>query len=168
MNLILLGVAGSGKTTIGQRLAARLGGRWRFYDADDFHPPGNIAKMSRGTPLDDTDRAPWLAALRTHLDTCAAREESAILACSAIKEAYRRRLAGSGEDDTRFVYLRGDFALIHERMRSRPGHYFKESLLPSQFAALEEPVPGTMLVVDVAALPDEIVERIVTALGLDA
>jgi gluconokinase len=159
MNLILTGVAGSGKTTVGQKLAARLGGHWRFYDADDFHPPANIDKMSRGIPLDDIDRSPWLDALCTHLDACAARGESVILACSALKEAYRRRLAGT-RGPACFVYLKSDFETFLGRLRARRNHYMKETLLRSQFEALEEPAPGAVLVIDAALAPDEIVAQI--------
>jgi gluconokinase len=160
MNLILMGVAGSGKTAVGRKLAAALGGRWRFDDADDFHPPANIEKMSRGVPLDDADRWPWLEAIRVHLDACAARGESVVLACSALKESYRRRLAAA-RAPTRFVYLRGDPATFRDRLHARPDHYMKAGLLDSQFAALEEPAPGTALVIDAALAPDAIVDRIV-------
>jgi gluconokinase len=163
MNLVLMGVAGSGKTTVGRRLAARLGGRWRFDDADDFHPPTNIDKMSRGIPLTDADRAPWLDALGAHLAACAARGEPVVLACSALKEAYRRRLA-TASGATHFVYLKSDFAAILARLQNRRHHYLKAALLRSQFAALEEPAPGTALVVDAALPPDEIVARILAEL----
>lgn len=164
MNLVLMGVAGSGKTTIGRRLARRLGKPWRFYDADRFHPPANIEKMSRGVPLDDADRAPWLKALRAHLDARAARGENAILACSALKETYRRKLAGA-DGATRFIHLRGDYAAILARLRGRRRHYFKEDMLRGQFDAMEEPAPGAALVIDATLSPAEIVERILRELG---
>ncbi len=164
MNLILTGVAGSGKTTIGRKLAAALGGAWRFADADDFHPRANVAKMSRGVPLDDADRWPWLDALRDHLDACAARGESVVLACSALKDSYRRRLA-TARAPVRFIFLRGDAATFRARLRSRPDHYMKADLLDSQFAALEEPRPDTALIIEATLAPDEIVARITTALG---
>jgi gluconokinase len=167
MNIILLGVAGSGKTTVGERLAARLGGNWRFFDADQFHPAANIDKMSCGIPLNDADRAPWLATLGAHLDACAARDQQVVLACSALKEAYRRRLAGS-RDATCLVYLKGDFDTLLARLRARQGHYLKETMLRSQFETLEEPAPGAALVVDAALPPDEIVTRILLELGLPA
>jgi carbohydrate kinase (thermoresistant glucokinase family) len=167
MNIIILGVAGSGKTTVGKRLAARLGPDWRLVDADDFHPPANIAKMSRGEPLDDADRAPWLAALAAHLDACAARGEPVVLACSALKEAYRRQLAGS-RGGTRFVFLKGDAGTLGARLRRRRRHYMKATMLRSQLATLEEPAPGAALVVDAALPPGEIVARILQDLGRSA
>jgi len=165
MNLILMGVAGSGKTTVGRQLAAALGRGWRFDDADDFHPAANVAKMSRGVPLDDADRWPWLDALRVHLDACAARGESVVLACSALKESYRRRLAAA-RAPTRLVYLRGDPATFQARLRARQDHYMKADLLDSQFAALEAPGPDAALVVDGTLAPSEIVARIVAELRL--
>jgi gluconokinase len=163
MHLVLMGTAGAGKTTVGRKLAARLRGRWRFIDADDFHPPANVAKMAGGTPLTDADRAPWLEALRERLATGAARGESVILACSALKEAYRRRLAVPGVA-TRCIYLRGDEALLRARLRRRRKHFMKASLLRSQLAALEEPAPGAALVIDAGLPPAEIVARIVADL----
>jgi gluconokinase len=167
MNIILIGVAGSGKTTIGEKLAARLGGNWRFDDADHFHPPANIAKMSRGVPLDDAARAPWLEALRAHLGASAVRGEHVILACSALKESYRRQLADT-PGPTRFVYLKSSFAILRRRLRTRRGHYMKATLLRSQFEALEEPAPETALVIDATLAPDEIVRRILQDNGLPA
>jgi len=167
MTIVVMGVAGSGKTTVGRRLAAALGGAWRFADADDFHPPANVAKMSSGVPLDDADRRPWLDALRVHLDACAVRNESVVLACSALKESYRRRLAAA-RGPVRFVYLKGAPAELRARLTGRQGHYLKADLLDSQFAALEEPAPGAALVVEAALAPDEIVRRIVAALDMPA
>jgi gluconokinase len=164
MNLVLMGVAGSGKTTVGRKLAARLGGGWRFDDADDFHPPANIGKMGRGIPLSAADRTPWLDALRAHLAACATRGESVVLACSALKKAYRRRLAAPG-GSTRFIYLQGDFATFLPRLQRRPDHYMKATMLRSQFEALEEPAPGTALVIAAALPPDDIVARILQHLA---
>ena len=167
MNIIVLGVAGSGKTTVGRKLAARLGGNWRFVDADAFHPAANVGKMGRGVPLDDADRVPWLAALAAHLDACAARGQQVVLACSALKEAYRRRLAVSREA-TRFVLLKTDVATLEARLRRRRSHYMKAAMLPSQLAALEIPAPGAAVVIDAALPPREIVGRILQGLGLPA
>ncbi|HTX66579.1 MAG TPA: gluconokinase [Opitutaceae bacterium] len=163
MNLIVMGAAGAGKTTVGRKLATRLGGRWRFDDADDFHPAANVAKMAGGTPLTDADRAPWLEALRAHLAACAARGESVVLACSALKEAYRRRLVPGGVA-TQFVYLRGDEATLRSRLRRRQRHFMPAALLRSQLADLEEPAPGAALVVDAARPPADAVERILAHL----
>ncbi|MGA2444422.1 MAG: gluconokinase [Opitutaceae bacterium] len=165
MNIILIGVAGSGKTTIGEKLAARLGGNWRFYDADHFHPPANIAKMSRGVPLDDADRAPWLDALRAHLGASAARGEHVILACSALKETYRHKLADT-PGPTRFVYLKGGFETLRGRLRTRRGHYLKAAMLHSQFEALEEPAPEAAFVMDATLAPDDIIARILREIRL--
>ncbi len=163
MNLVIMGVAGSGKTTVGRKLAAALGGAWRFADADDFHPRANIDKMSRSVPLDDADRWPWLDALQAHLDACSTRGESVVLACSALKESYRRRLAAA-RAPTRFVYLRGDAASFRARLHAREDHYMKADLLDSQFAALEEPGPDSAQVVDAMLAPEVIVARIAAAL----
>lgn len=164
MNLVLMGVAGSGKTTIGRKLAARLGGGWRFDDADDFHPPANIDKMGRGIPLSDADRTPWLDALRAHCAACAARGESVVLACSGLKEMYRRRLVAPG-GSTHFIYLQGDFATFLPRLQCRQEHFMKAAMLRGQFEALEEPAPGTALVIDAALPPDDIVARILQHLA---
>lgn len=161
MVILVMGVAGSGKTTIGRALATALG--WSFYDADDFHPAANIAKMSAGQPLTDADRAPWLAALRTHLDACLARSQPAVVACSALKASYRAALI-SDPQNIRLVHLAGDPALLAARMHSRPGHYMKPEMLASQLAALEAPTDA--LTVDIALPPDRIVARIRTALSL--
>jgi gluconokinase len=167
MHLVVMGVAGSGKTTVGKALATRLGPAWRFADGDDFHPPANLEKMRRGVPLDDADRAPWLDGIRAHLDACTARGTHAVVACSALKRAYRRRLAGPG-GDTRFVYLKGAFADLAARLRRRPHHYFKEEMLQSQFDVLEEPAADEALAVGAVLPTEEIVDRIVTELGLPA
>lgn len=152
--LVLMGVAGSGKSTVGELLATRLG--WRFYDADDFHPPENIAKMARGIPLDDADRAPWLAALAALVDRELAAGRPLVLACSALKARYRAALA---RPEVRFVYLRGDFALIYARLCQRQGHYMKAEMLQSQFAALEEPEEA--LALEVSDPPEMLVSRII-------
>lgn len=154
MVVILMGVAGSGKTTIGRRLSEELG--WKFYDADDFHPPANIDRMSRGLALDDTDRQPWLEALRLLIDASLRRDENIILACSALKESYRRQLLI--DQRVKLVYLKGDFALIHERLQQRQGHFMNPSMLAGQFATLEEPEPQFHL--DISPTPQQIVHAI--------
>jgi carbohydrate kinase (thermoresistant glucokinase family) len=161
MVVLLMGVAGSGKTTIGRKLASLLG--WSFRDADDFHPPENVAKMSSGVPLTDEDRAPWLAAIRTHIDRALARGESAVVTCSALKEKYR---AAAIPDPSRvkLVHLTGDFDLILERMNARKDHFMKPEMLQSQFAALEPPAQA--LTIDVAKTPDQIVAELRQKLGL--
>jgi gluconokinase len=161
MVIVLMGVAGSGKTTVGQALAAQLG--WTFRDADDFHPPANVEKMSRGIPLTDRDRQPWLAAIRAYIDETLARGDSAVVTCSALKERYRRIIVPDPAR-VRLVYLAGDFALIAERLRARKGHFMKPDMLSSQLSALEP--PRDALTVDVAEPPEVIVARIRTALSL--
>ena len=158
MIVILMGVSGVGKTTIGRLLADRLS--CPFLDADDFHPPQNVAKMRRGVPLDDTDREPWLEGLRAEITRRLDRGESAVLACSALKQSYRDRL--QVRDAVRVVYLRGDAALIRDRLLARRGHYFDPGLLASQFAALEE--PQDLLTVDVTGTPEEIAARVAAEL----
>ena len=160
MIVVLMGVAGSGKTTVGRLLADELG--WKFYDADDFHPPANVEKMSRGVPLDDDDRRPWLEVLRDLVRDSHARGESAILACSALKESYRRLLLA--DESTRLVYLKGDYDTIKGRVENRRGHYMKPEMLDSQFADLEEPERETHI--DASLSPDEIVEEIRRRLGV--
>ena len=161
MIILLMGVAGSGKTTIGKKLAEQLG--WSFHDADDFHPPSNITKMSAGTPLSDADRAPWLAAIRTHIDQCAACGGSAVVTCSALKEKYRAVLLRDAPE-VRLVHLAGSFNLINERMMARQDHFMKPEMLRSQFDALE--VPAEAIVVDVAKSPDAVADEIRKKLGL--
>ncbi len=152
MIVIVMGVSGSGKTTVGQRLAQALG--WRFRDADDFHSPANIAKMTAGIPLTDEDRAPWLAVLRELLENTLAAGEYLVLACSALKRTYRERLTVDAARQ-RWVYLRAPRELIAERLKARQGHYMPAAMLDSQLAALE--VPEDALVVDAAAAPDTLV-----------
>ena len=159
--LMLMGVAGCGKTTIGLKLAAALG--WSFRDADDFHPPENVAKMSAGTALTDQDRAPWLAAIRAHIETSLARGESAIVTCSALKEKYRAA-AIPDPGRVKLIHLAGDFDLILERMHARQGHFMKPQMLESQFATLEP--PDHALEVSIAKSPDEIVREIRQSLSL--
>jgi gluconokinase len=161
MVIVLMGVAGSGKTTVGQLLAAQL--NWSFRDADDFHPPENVAKMSAGTPLNDHDRAPWLAAIRAHLAEKLARGEGAIVTCSALKERYRAVLRGDAPG-VQFVHLTGSPELLAARIGGRQGHFMKPEMLPSQLAALEPPTDA--LAVDIAPPPAEIVAHLRRALAL--
>ena len=156
-----MGVAGSGKTTVGTLVAQRLG--WRFIEADDFHSPLEIQHMLAGQPLSDAERQPWLAQLRRVLADCLTRNESAVLACSALKEAYRRQLTVDPEA-VRFVYLKGDPALIRQRLRNRSGHFAKENLLTSQYTALEEPDDALTIAVDDE--PELLAQRISDAITL--
>lgn len=150
-----MGVAGSGKTTIGRMVAAALG--WPYFEADDFHPPANIAKMSGGQPLDDTDRAPWLASIRAKIDECRAAGQSAVFTCSALKERYRAIL-DAGAEDLLLVHLTSDFETLLARIGQRQGHYMKPAMLRSQLDALEAPTDA--LTLDVKLSPDEIVRQI--------
>lgn len=134
MIIIVMGVSGVGKTAVGSRLAHELG--WTFVEADDHHPSTNVAKMSRGEPLTDLDRAPWLTALRAEIERCRAEERSAVVTCSALKRAYRDVLRKSDEHDIVFVHLTGDPDLIRTRMSHRE-HFMQPSMLESQFATLE-------------------------------
>lgn len=161
MIILLMGVAGSGKTTIGKLLAQQL--RWSFRDADEFHLPSNIAKMGAGIPLDDADRAPWLAAIRKHIDQCVAGGVNAVFTCSALKEKYRAVLLCDASD-VRLVHLAGSFNLINERMTARQGHFMKPEMLRSQFDALE--MPADAIVVDVAKSPDAVADDIRERLGI--
>jgi gluconokinase len=155
MVVVLMGVAGSGKTTIGRQLAAELG--WNFADADDFHPPANVAKMSAGIPLDDADRAPWLAAIRLYIDARLARGENAVVTCSALKEKHRAVLLADPAR-VKLVYLRGTRELLWSRISSRQGHFMKPAMLDSQLATLEEPTGA--LVIDIAQAPEQIIAGI--------
>jgi gluconokinase len=160
MIVILMGVAGSGKTTIGEALAAAEG--WPFFDADDFHSEANKEKMRRGEGLTDADRAPWLDALRAKIDELRAASRSGVFACSALKQAYRDRLQAG--PDVHFVHLTGSFELIQSRLASRPGHYAGPTLLRSQFEALE--VPTNVPTVDVAQTPAQMLAATRRLLGL--
>jgi gluconokinase len=162
MVIILFGVSGAGKTTVGSLLASEL--HWRFYDADDFHPAANIEKMRAMIPLSDADRAPWLAELRRLIEECLARKEHAVLACSALKESYRQLLRVSPER-VKLVYLKGDRALIKSRLKRRQGHFMNPDLLESQVTTIEEPQDDTVIV-DVDHSPAEIVQRIRRSMNL--
>ena len=161
--LVVMGVSGSGKTTVAALLAGRLG--WELGDADDWHSPGNVRKMHGGTPLTDDDRWPWLASIAAWIDATRSTGQHAILACSALKRAYRDILIGD-RHDVRLVYLRGEEALIQDRQAARLNHYMPASLVHSQFEALE--VPGAderPLIVDVVLPARDVVEQIVDQLA---
>jgi gluconokinase len=162
MMVIVMGVCGCGKTTVGRALARELG--CEFLDADDFHPAANVSKMANGTALTDDDRWPWLDAIVAAMHEHAARRRGAVIACSALKEAYRERLrrGGSARDEVRIVYLKGEAEVIASRLASRSGHFMPAALLASQFAALEE--PGDAIVVDIRQPADEQVRQVVAAL----
>ncbi len=155
MIVVLFGVAGSGKTTIGHLLAEELG--WNFYDADEFHPASNLEKMGQGIALTDADRWPWLETLRELLKERIARKENLILACSALKEEYRDYLQIS--DEIKWIFLKGEYGLVADRFEQRRGHFMNSNLLRSQFETLEEPKRDA-LVVDVDATPERIVQII--------
>lgn len=161
MIVVLMGVTGAGKTTIGRMLAQDLS--WQFADADNFHSPANVEKMRLGIPLNDADRAPWIASLRAAMERWLAKKQNAVLACSALKKVYRDQLDMGPE--TRFVYLKGSCDLIRQRLDRRHGHFANEQLLASQFAALEE--PGDAITVDIAGSTDEIVREINRRLSLE-
>jgi len=162
-----MGVAGVGKTTVGALLAQKLG--WQFVDADDFHPPENIEKISRGIPLSDSDREPWLAAMRNAILQWNAAGENVVLACSALKRSYRDELRAGL---VRFVFLKGDYALLLERLHLRHGHFADEKILASQLSTLEEPEDDgshnsgqdQAITVHIDHSPNEMVSEIIAAL----
>jgi carbohydrate kinase (thermoresistant glucokinase family) len=161
--IIIFGVSGAGKTTVGKLLAQQLG--WRFIEADDFHPTANIEKMHAGRPLTDEDRWPWMERLWQQIERSLAVRENAVLACSALKRAYRDRLHVS--EQVKFVFLRGDYALVEKQLRSRHGHFMNAALLQSQFNDLEEPQPDeNVLTIELGRTPKEIVETIKATLNL--
>ena len=160
MVILLMGVTGVGKTTVGQALAGQL--RWRFADADNYHSAANIAKMRAGIALDDADRAPWLRSLHHAIVEWLSRSENVVLACSALKNSYRELLVVDRR--VRLVYLRGTFEMISRRLGHRMGHYMNPTLLHSQFSTLEEPPDG--LVVDANQTVPKIVADIRSTLDL--
>jgi carbohydrate kinase (thermoresistant glucokinase family) len=161
--VVVMGVSGSGKTTVGAMLAGRLG--WPFAEGDEFHSAANVAKMRSGVPLTDDDRWPWLAAIAGRIDAWRREGRAGVVACSALKRRYREILVG-GRPDVRIVYLQGSRALIGDRLAARQGHYMPSALLDSQFAALEEPDPAERpITVAVGQPPEAIVDEIVAALG---
>jgi gluconokinase len=158
---IVFGVSGAGKTTLGRLLAQELG--WRFYEADDFHSAANIKKMGSAVPLTDEDRWPWLTSLRELIERCLTTNQSIVLACSALKESYRRYLRVSGE--VKFVFLRGDNALIANQLRHRRGHFMNPALLQSQLDDLEEPQPTEdAIVIELGRSPRELAKEIKEAM----
>jgi gluconokinase len=159
MVIIIMGVSGSGKTTIGRALAKTL--RWGFSDADDFHSPANVEKMKKGIPLTDEDREPWLRSIRAAIEQWKRDEPGHVLACSALKGSYREIL-GQNDPEVKFVYLQGGFDLICQRLKERKSHFFNPALLRSQFDALENPKDA--LVVDVSKEPQEVIGAILEAI----
>jgi gluconokinase len=162
MVVVLMGVSGSGKTTVGKCLAADVG--WTFVEADEFHPPANVEKMRGGTPLTDDDRGPWLRALRGRIDEACARSENIVLACSALKADYREYLEQGCPGGVRYVHLRGSEELIRRRLEGRKGHFMKPALLASQFETLEPPEGDVQ--VDITPPPETIAAEIRRKLGL--
>jgi gluconokinase len=160
MVILVMGVTGAGKTTVGKLLAQRLG--WKFLDADDFHPPKNIEKMKHGIPLTDSDREPWLAAIHAALLDDAAKNQNVVLACSALKQKYREKLAAGPE--MRICYLKGSFERISSHIEHRTGHFAGEAILAGQFADLEEPDDAAVL--DATATPEENVRVALSKLNL--
>jgi gluconokinase len=162
--LVVMGVSGSGKSTVADRLAARLG--WRYEDGDRFHPPANVAKMSAGHPLTDEDRWPWLQAIANEIDRTCKDGQRAVVACSALRHAYRDVLV-HGRDDVRIVFLNGTQDLIAERLAARKGHFMPPGLLTSQFATLEPPQPAERpITVSIDASVEAIVDDIIRQLNL--
>ena len=155
MFYVIMGVSGTGKSTIGKLLSDRTG--WHFFDADDFHPPANIDKMNRGIALSDRDRFPWLKELQKLIDQTLSQNKSGILACSALKSQYRQILRAES-DKVVFIYLAGDYDSIQTRIQQRQGHFMNPALLRSQFETLEEPKDA--LVIDVCLTPEQIVKEI--------
>ena len=160
MVIVLMGVAGAGKTTVGQLLASELG--WRFEDADTYHPAANVQKMRNGIPLTDADRVPWLEKLRALISGWIAEGKDAVLACSGLKHSYRKLLRVAPE--VHFAYLKVTPDLLHQRLRARAGHFMTERMIESQLADLEE--PENAIVLDGHEPPEKIVGEIRTRLGL--
>jgi len=162
--IVAMGVAGAGKTTIARPLATRLG--FGFAEGDDFHPPGNVVKMRGGTPLTDDDRWPWLDAVAAEIGRAIAARRGLVFACSALKRAYRDRIA-AGRPEVRFVHLTGEPALIRARIEARRDHYMPPALLASQLATLEPPgADEPCLTIDIREPPETCVDRIIAGLGL--
>jgi carbohydrate kinase (thermoresistant glucokinase family) len=164
--LVVMGVSGSGKTTVAAMLAGRL--HWTFEEGDNLHPASNVEKMHNGIPLTDEDRKPWLAAIADWIDHWRERQEHGVITCSALKRDYRRIIIGD-RSDVRLVYLKGDKAVIAKRLAARHGHFMPASLLQSQFDTLEEPTPEERAIeVEIGASPRELVDRIEAVLVEEA
>ena len=162
--IVVMGVSGSGKTTVGRKLSERL--KWPYVEADDFQPPENVAKMARGEPLTDVDRAPWLRTLRQKITKLIEQNENAIVSSSALKHQYRYILRGDSGEAAKLVFLKGSYDLIKERMQGRE-HFFKPEMLDSQFDTLEEPALSEALVVEIDQPVDSVVDEIVDRLALE-
>jgi gluconokinase len=163
--MVVMGVSGSGKSTIADRLAERL--HWSYEDGDKFHPPGNVAKMSAGHPLTDEDRWPWLQAIADEIDKVCADHRHAVIACSALRRTYRDILV-HGRNDVRIIYLKGTQELIASRLARRKGHFMPPGLLTSQFKTLEPPDPNeNPVTVSIDASVEAIVDDIISQLGLN-
>jgi gluconokinase len=159
--VVVMGVAGSGKTTVGAMLAGRLG--WQYADADDFHPAANVEKMAAGHPLTDEDRWPWLHAIAAWIDVQIAAGQPAVVSCSALHRAYRDVFR---RPEVQMMYLNGSRSLIEARLASRQGHFFKREMLDSQFATLEEPEPDEhVITVSIDGTPLQVVDRILAELS---
>ena len=162
-HIVVMGVSGAGKTTLAHALAQHLG--WPFLEGDDLHPPANVAKMAAGIPLDDADRAPWLAAIRAHIDAERSAGGSGIVSCSALKREYRAQLGG-GATDVHFVHLAAERAVLAAHLAGRANHFMPPSLLDSQIATLRAPTAAEAVIID-AALPTRAqVALVITALGI--
>ncbi|NJR45610.1 MAG: gluconokinase [Hyellaceae cyanobacterium CSU_1_1] len=157
MFYVIMGVSGTGKSTIGRLLSDRTG--WDFYDADDFHSPTNLDKLNRGIALTDSDRLPWLKELQQLISHALGSKQNGILACSALKAQYRQILRGESSEVV-FIYLKGDYAHVQSRVKQRQGHFMNSNLLHSQFDTLEEPQDA--IAIDIALDPEAIVEEIMT------
>lgn len=162
MVVVLMGVSGSGKSTIGKMLAAKLG--WTFIEGDDFHPSANVEKMHAGIPLTDADRDPWLAALRDRMDTALQNRENIVLSCSALKHAYQDYLEQHDPAHVHYVFLRASEELIRKRLEARQGHFMNPTLLHSQFETLEPPTHAIQI--DINESTDEVVAEIAEKLKL--
>jgi gluconokinase len=161
-SIVVMGVCACGKSTVGQQLASAIGAK--FIDGDDLHPKANILKMSRGEPLNDKDREPWLERIRDAAFSLESKNETGVLVCSALKKSYRDQIR-DGNSNVTFLFLDGSFELILERMRSRTGHFMKENMVKSQFDTLERPTDESQVVtVDIDATMDEVLVRSIAGL----